>query len=306
MQSARRFTYTIVGDAGVGKTCLERQFTSRTFQEVHDLTIGVEFSTRTINVDDKRIKLDICDTAGHEAFVPITKQFYCGAACIILVYDITRRETFDHIAILLERARELSRAGVTLALIGNKCDLSHMRAVSYEEGREFAKRHDLVFMETSAKTTQNVDEAFILAAERIYKKVQVGVLDLPEKSLETSKSLASLGVVKSRHANMLDSQFLAQNGSMEVDMKLRNPNDRFMHKDPFELANLVPSLATLARSRGVSPPLNIGFQCIKFTNESDNEFVGCLWALKDGLMDGLPSCMPNCPKGDSSEDEVLM
>ncbi|KAM3371097.1 hypothetical protein ACQJBY_018461 [Aegilops geniculata] len=181
MQPARRFTYTIVGDGGVGKTCLERQFTARTFPEVHDLTIGVEFSTRTINVDDKRIQLHICDTAGHEAFVPITKQFYCTAACIILVYDITRRETFDHIATLLERARELSRAGITLALIGNKCDLSHMRAVSHEEGREFAKRHDLVFMEASAKTTHNVDEAFILIAERIYKKVQDGVLDLPEK-----------------------------------------------------------------------------------------------------------------------------
>ncbi|KAM3390670.1 hypothetical protein ACQJBY_012335 [Aegilops geniculata] len=181
MQYAHLFSYTITGDPGVGKSCLERQFTARTFLEAHEPTIGVEFGTRTVAVHDKRVKLHIWDMEGRETYVSVTQQCYYRAASIILVYDITRRETFDHIAVWLSRARKLSRAGVTLVLIGNKCDLSHMRVVSYEEGRKFAKRHSLVFMEASAKTTQNVEEAFVITAEAVYKKVQDGVIDLSEK-----------------------------------------------------------------------------------------------------------------------------
>ncbi|XP_037480806.1 ras-related protein Rab-2-A-like [Triticum dicoccoides] len=172
MQYDHLFSYTVIGDPGVRKSCLERQFTARAFPEAHEPTIGVEFSTRTLTVHDKRIKLHIWDTAGHESFVSAVDQCYYRAACIILVYDITRRETFDHIAIWLSRARKLSKAGVTFVLIGNKCDLSHMRAVSYEEGRKFSRRHNLVFMEASAKITQNVEEAFVITAETVYKKVQ--------------------------------------------------------------------------------------------------------------------------------------
>ncbi|XP_037489714.1 ras-related protein Rab-2-A-like isoform X1 [Triticum dicoccoides] len=167
--------------AGVGKSCLEQQFTARAFPEEHEPTIGVEFGTRTIAVHDKRVKLYIWDMEGRETYVSVTQQCYYRAACIILVYDITRRETFDHIAVWLSRARKLSRAGVTLVLIGNKCDLSHMRAVGYEEGRKFAKRHKLVFMEASAKTTQNVEEAFVVTTETVYQKVEDGVIDLSEK-----------------------------------------------------------------------------------------------------------------------------
>ncbi|XP_044335740.1 ras-related protein Rab-2-A-like [Triticum aestivum] len=186
MQYDHLFSYTVIGDPGVGKSCLEQQFTARAFPEAHEPTIGLEFSTRTITVHGKRIKLHIWDTVRGRRFLPwlATNHSYLlltNAACIILVYDITRRETFDHIAVWLSRARKLSRAGVTLVLIGNKCDLSHMRAVGYEEGRKFAKRHNLVFMEASAKTAQNVEEAFVVTAETVYKKVEDGVIDLSEK-----------------------------------------------------------------------------------------------------------------------------
>jgi Ras-related protein Rab-2A len=96
--------------------------------------------------------------AGQESFRSITRSYYRGAAGALLVYDITRRETFNHLASWLEDARQHANANMTIMLVGNKSDLSHRRAVSYEEGEQFAKEHGLIFMEASAKTAQNVEE----------------------------------------------------------------------------------------------------------------------------------------------------
>ncbi|KAL5981344.1 hypothetical protein ACLOJK_015399 [Asimina triloba] len=168
--------------AGVGKSCLLLQFTDKRFQPVHDLTIGVEFGARMINIDNKPIKLQIWDTAGQESFRSITRSYYRGAAGALLVYDITRRETFNHLASWLEDARQHANANMTIMLIGNKCDLAHRRAVSVEEGQQFAKEHGLIFMEASAKTSQNVEEAFMSTASTIYKKIQDGVFDISDES----------------------------------------------------------------------------------------------------------------------------
>ncbi|CAN6273250.1 unnamed protein product, partial [Urochloa humidicola] len=182
MSYAYLFKYIIIGDTGVGKSCLLLQFTDKRFQPVHDLTIGVEFGARMITIDNKPIKLQIWDTAGQESFRSITRSYYRGAAGALLVYDITRRETFNHLASWLEDARQHANANMTVMLIGNKCDLSHRRAVSYEEGEQFAKEHGLVFMEASAKTAQNVEEAFIKTAGTIYKKIQDGIFDVSNES----------------------------------------------------------------------------------------------------------------------------
>ncbi|TKY72295.1 Ras-related protein RABB1c [Spatholobus suberectus] len=178
MSYAYLFKYIIIGDTGVGKSCLLLQFTDKRFQPVHDLTIGVEFGARMITIDNKPIKLQIWDTAGQESFRSITRSYYRGAAGALLVYDITRRETFNHLASWLEDARQHANANMTIMLIGNKCDLAHRRAVSTEEGEQFAKEHGLIFMEASAKTAQNVEEAFIKTAATIYKKIQDGVFDV--------------------------------------------------------------------------------------------------------------------------------
>ncbi|CAL5225268.1 g8062 [Coccomyxa viridis] len=182
MSYAYLFKYIIIGDTGVGKSCLLLQFTDKRFQPVHDLTIGVEFGARMINIDGKQIKLQIWDTAGQESFRSITRSYYRGAAGALLVYDITRRETFNHLASWLEDARQHANPNMTIMLIGNKSDLTHRRAVTTEEGEQFAKEHGLVFLETSAKTAHNVEEAFINTARKIYEKIEQGVFDVSNES----------------------------------------------------------------------------------------------------------------------------
>lgn len=182
MSYAYLFKYIIIGDTGVGKSCLLLQFTDKRFRPVHDLTIGVEFGARMVNIDDKQIKLQIWDTAGQESFRSITRSYYRGAAGALLVYDITRRDTFNHLTRWLEEARSNGNKNMTIMLIGNKNDLEHRRQVSKEEGEAFAKEHGLIFFETSAKTASNVEVAFINTAQTIYEKIQTGIYDASNES----------------------------------------------------------------------------------------------------------------------------
>ncbi|KAK1432722.1 hypothetical protein QVD17_09620 [Tagetes erecta] len=175
------FKFIIIGDTGVGKSCLLLQFTDKRFQPVHDLTIGVEFGTRIVSADARPVKIQIWDTAGQEAFRSITRSYYRGAAGALLVYDITRRETFSHLAGWLEDARQHGNPNMTVMLVGNKTDLSHKRAVSKEEGEQFAKENGLLFLEASARTSNNVDEAFLKTAEKILERIQEGVIDATDE-----------------------------------------------------------------------------------------------------------------------------
>lgn len=181
MSYAYLFKYIIIGDTGVGKSCLLLQFTDKRFRTDHDLTIGVEFGARLITIDNKQIKLQIWDTAGQESFRSITRSYYRGASGALLVYDISRRDTFNHLTRWLEEARQNANANMVIMLIGNKCDLER-REVSYEEGAQFAREHGLIFSETSAKTAQNVEEAFIQTARKIYENIQNNVYDLSSES----------------------------------------------------------------------------------------------------------------------------
>lgn len=138
MSYAYLFKYIIIGDTGVGKSCLLLQFTDKRFRPDHDLTIGVEFGARMVDVDKKQIKLQIWDTAGQESFRSITRSYYRGAAGALLVYDVTRRETFNHLSRWLEETRYNANPEMTIMLIGNKIDLEDKRVVSYEEGQAFA------------------------------------------------------------------------------------------------------------------------------------------------------------------------
>lgn len=193
MSYAYLFKYIIIGDTGVGKSCLLLQFTDKRFQPVHDLTIGVEFGARMVNIDNKQVKLQIWDTAGQESFRSITRSYYRGAAGALLVYDITRRDTFKHLSVWLEEARQHSQSNMTIMLIGNKNDLEHRRAVSFEEGKAFADTNGLIFMETSAKTAFNVEQAFINTAEKIHENILSGVIDVSNDSHGIKVGMAASG-----------------------------------------------------------------------------------------------------------------
>lgn len=188
------FKYIIIGDTGVGKSCLLLQFTDKRFRHDHDLTIGVEFGSRMIRVDDKDIKLQIWDTAGQESFRSITRSYYRGAAGALLVYDITRRDTFTHLSNWLQDARENGNADMIITLVANKTDLDSRRTISSEEGERFARENNLIFIEASAKNSTNVEEAFETTAKAIYTKVREGSLDISSETCGVRMGPSSVSV----------------------------------------------------------------------------------------------------------------
>ncbi|CAG9328867.1 unnamed protein product [Blepharisma stoltei] len=192
------FKYIIIGDTGVGKSCLLLQFTDKRFRHDHDLTIGVEFGSRMIRVDDKDIKLQIWDTAGQESFRSITRSYYRGAAGALLVYDITRRDSFMHLGNWLQDARENGNSDMLITLVGNKTDLESRRTVSFEEGQRFARENNLMFLETSAKTANNVESAFLDTANAIYGKVKEGSIDITSETCGVRMGTTALSAAQQK------------------------------------------------------------------------------------------------------------
>eukprot|EP01104_Vermistella_antarctica_P014914 TRINITY_DN478_c0_g1_i2.p1 TRINITY_DN478_c0_g1~~TRINITY_DN478_c0_g1_i2.p1 ORF type:complete len:217 (+),score=42.16 TRINITY_DN478_c0_g1_i2:232-882(+) len=185
------FKFIIIGDMGVGKSCLLHQFTESKFIPDSPHTIGVEFGTRIVEVMGRKIKLQIWDTAGQERFRAVTRSYYRGAAGALLVYDTTRRSTYNHLTSWLTDARNLTNPNTVIMLIGNKKDLTAQRDVSYEEAAAFAEENGLIFLETSAKTNENVEESFLKTAQLIFQSVQDGSVDLVSEGGVTRRS--SLG-----------------------------------------------------------------------------------------------------------------
>lgn len=178
------FKYIIVGDMGVGNSCLLHQFTESKFLPDSSHTIGVEFGMRMIETAGKTVKLQIWDTAGQERFRAVTRNYYRGAAGALLVYDVTRRSTYQNLSTWLSDARRhLTNPNTVIMLVGNKTDLAKQRQVTFEEASKFAEENGLIFIETSAKTGENVEETFLRTARKIYENIQAGSLDLnPQQS----------------------------------------------------------------------------------------------------------------------------
>ena len=163
------FKILIIGDSSVGKSNLLLRFSDNVFLDTFLPTIGVDFKIRNVTVGDKSIKLNIWDTAGQERFKTITAAYYKGAHGIILVYDITDRDSFNNVSSWLNEVRKHAGPNVTRLLVGNKCDLEADRKVTFAEGKEFATSQGMGFMETSAKTRVNIDEAFMALTKRVYE-----------------------------------------------------------------------------------------------------------------------------------------
>ena len=176
------FKYIIIGDPSVGKSCILNQFLNNNFNEDYDITVGVEFGAQTIDLGDKKVKLQIWDTAGQESFKSITRAYYRGAAAALICYDITNHESFGNLYSWLDECKTNGNPEMTLVLVGNKIDLADNREVSTEEGRQFAEENEMLFFETSAKTAQKVGDLFQKSASKIYEKIEKGVIDPKNES----------------------------------------------------------------------------------------------------------------------------
>ncbi|KAM7534263.1 hypothetical protein Aperf_G00000108406 [Anoplocephala perfoliata] len=165
------FKVVLIGDSGVGKSNLLSRFTRDQFNLESKTTIGVEFATRSVSIGDKIIKVQIWDTAGQERYRAITSAYYRGAVGALLVYDIAKYTTYENVSIWLKELRSNADRNIVTILVGNKCDLRHLRSVSTQEAKVFADGAQLHFIETSALDSTNVDEAFFCLLKEILKIV---------------------------------------------------------------------------------------------------------------------------------------
>ncbi|KAL6338748.1 hypothetical protein AAG906_023897 [Vitis piasezkii] len=165
------FKVVLIGDSAVGKSQILARFARNEFSLDSKATIGVEFQTRTLVIQHKSVKAQIWDTAGQERYRAVTSAYYRGAVGAMLVYDITKRQSFDHIPRWLEELRGHADKNIVIILIGNKTDLEEQRAVPTEDAKEFAEKEGLFFLETSALEATNVENAFLTILTEIFNIV---------------------------------------------------------------------------------------------------------------------------------------
>lgn len=178
-----QFRLILIGDSTVGKSSLLRYFSDGKFAEVSDPTVGVDFFARLVSVrGGARVKLQLWDTAGQERFRSITKSYYRNSVGAVLAYDICNMESYKHIPVwLMEAKRHIEPHQATFLLVGCKKDLAATdREVPRDTAQALADYHGIPFLETSAKSGENVEEAFSLISQTIYDKVQRGEYQVEE------------------------------------------------------------------------------------------------------------------------------
>ena len=161
------FKLLLIGNSGVGKSCLLLRFSDDTYTNDYISTIGVDFKIKTVELDGKTVKLQIWDTAGQERFRTITSSYYRGSHGIIIVYDVTDQESFNGVKMWLQEIDRYATSTVLKLLVGNKCDLKDKRVVEYDVAKEFADANKMPFLETSALDSTNVEDAFLTMARQI-------------------------------------------------------------------------------------------------------------------------------------------
>jgi Ras-related protein Rab-2A len=169
--------YIIVGETGCGKSCILNQFVEKRFNHIHDITIGVEFGSSIITSrDNKKIKLQIWDTAGQEMFRSITRAYYRGTAVAIVVFDTTRIDTFNNLKKWFDEISHICDKRAVIVLVGNKHDLTYKRQVTEKMGQDLADEYNCIYIEASAKTSYNIDNIFRVPMEKVLDNIAKGII----------------------------------------------------------------------------------------------------------------------------------
>eukprot|EP00750_Incisomonas_marina_P021370 INCI4334.1.p1 GENE.INCI4334.1~~INCI4334.1.p1 ORF type:complete len:204 (-),score=44.72 INCI4334.1:343-954(-) len=177
----------LIGDSGVGKTCLMLRYAQGTFSETFITTVGIDYKYKFIEIDGKKVRLEIWDTAGQERFKAITRSYLRGAQGILCVYDVTDSNSYEHVSSWMLQIKQYADLKVVKVLVGNKCDLEQRRAVKFEDGQNLAKKSDdIPFFECSAKQETNVKEAFETLAREVLKKIDRGEPAKPTGGVKVS------------------------------------------------------------------------------------------------------------------------
>ncbi|EAY09011.1 small GTP-binding protein, putative [Trichomonas vaginalis G3] len=177
------FKFIVIGSTGVGKTCIMKRMTENEFRENTLSTTGVEFDSTKVDVDGKEIPIQIWDTAGQERFRSISRAYFRNAIGVLLVFSLTDKESFEEIGGWLNDARTLCCQDAEIMLIGNKCDIPDQRLISLADAQNFADSRGLHYIETSAKTGQNVREAFSRIASEVIRKLDKNSTDITGRKL---------------------------------------------------------------------------------------------------------------------------
>ena len=184
-----KYKLIFLGDQGTGKSCILNRFVENKFDENYQATIGLDFQSKNVKIDNQDIHLLLYDTAGQEKFRSLIPMYTRDANIILLVYDITRKESFNHIPDWVKDLTNVNFENVIFALIGNKIDLNDKREVEKSEGEKYSSENNMIFEEVSAKTGENFPELFYQKIfEQIANKFKPGlqgsITDIPELKLK--------------------------------------------------------------------------------------------------------------------------
>ena len=180
----------LLGEIGVGKTSIISRYVTNTFSDVMMSTTGASFATKKININDHKIKFQIWDTAGQERFRSLAKIFYQNAAAAILVYDITRRDSFENIkSFWIKEIKDNAPSGIILAIAGNKSDSYEFEKVSIQEGKDLAKDVNAIFRSTSAMKSHGIDELFMAIGNKFVDPKFINESMSKEEEMEYRRKL---------------------------------------------------------------------------------------------------------------------